>query len=257
MGVGKKMLRFRLRNTILSPAMFIAIVGLYLSMVVSVWPFANCDLLYNYQYTISLGFTAFFIPVASVLPFCNFQHLLTTGKSTQFCLIRSKKSSYVFSTCISAVTSGMIVMVGAFVLFTITCLAYSPSGTAYIGNGLFTYSNTFYAPLMRRPLALYLLMGGIFAINGAMWPMVSMLCFAFTSNLYLAISVPFITRTLMGYLTQLLGLYVLDPAQLLLKGVAMQWPGGGIPYLLLYTGVAALLCGGVWTIGEYRRLRYG
>lgn len=251
------MLRLYLRNTLLSPVMPVAMIALYLSMAVSVWPFDTCDLLYLYQYTISLGFTSFFIPVVSVLPVCYFQHTLASGRFTSFCLLRSTKRSYTWAVCFGAVISGMAVMAGAFVLFTITCLLYSPEGTPYFGTGLFSYDATFFAPLTAHPFLLYLVMGGIFTLNGAMWPMISLLCFSVTSNQYIVASVPFIVRTGMGYFAQSMGIYVLDPAQLLLKGIAMQWSGGGVPYLLLYTGIVAVVCGGIWTFREYGRIRHG
>ena len=87
------MFRFYLKNTIVSPAMALAVVGLYLSMLVSAWPLGNSDLLYNYQQTISLGFTAFFIPVASVIPICYFQYNLVTGRTLQYYLMRTKKKN--------------------------------------------------------------------------------------------------------------------------------------------------------------------
>lgn len=249
------MLRLYMRNTFFSPAALIAILGLYLSMMISVWPLDVCDLVYNYQYTISLGFTSFFIPVASVLPICYFHHIIVTRHVLQFCLLRSRKRSYTFSACISAMLSGIFVMVGAFILFTLTCVILTHNGAPHTG-GLFPYKNTFYAPLLDYPLLLYILMGIIFSINGAMWPMISLLCFSITSNQYIAVSIPFIIRIGMAYLAQSLQLYILDPTQLLLKGIAIQWVGGGIPFLLLYSGIIIAFCGGIWIFREYRRIKY-
>lgn len=251
------MLRYYLRNTVLSPAMIVAIIGVYLAMLAGAYPFYSSDLLYNYQHTISLGFVGFFIPVATVLPICYFQHMLTAGRATQFCLMRSRKKAYASAACASAVISGMLVMAAAFVLFTISCLIYSPQGTPYLGKGLFQYSGTFYQSLLSRPLLMYVLMGAVFMLNGAIWPMISLLCFSFTSNKYLVVSIPFILRTVLGYIAQPLQIYALDPAQLLLKGIAIQWTGGGIPFLLLYCGAVTLVCGGIWTFREYRRMRNG
>lgn len=119
------------------------------------------------------------------------------------------------------------------------------------------YPSDFYSAFLRRPGFLYLLMGGVFTLNGAIWPAISLLCFSFTSNQYVALAVPFIARTGAGYLTQTFGWYYLDPSQLLLKGVASQLPGGGIPYVLLYSAIVVLICGMFWNYSVKRRQYYG
>lgn len=250
------MIRFYLRNVIFSPATIISIIGLYFSMVIGVWPFDVNGILYSYQYTISLGFTPFFIPVASVLPFCYFQHMLEREKASYFILIRSKNILYTFTVCLGAVISGMVVMFGAFALFTITCILAPGSNAIHI-DSMFSYAETFYQVLLDHPYHLYALMGIVFAINGTIWPTISLLCFSITSNRYVALSVPFIAYILMGYFAQSISCYFLDPGQLLLKGIASQWVGGGIPYLLIYSGSVIVICCGIWAFVQYRRLRYG
>jgi len=250
------MIRFYLRNVIFSRAMIISIIGLYFSMIIGVWPFEVNGILYNYQYTISLGFTPFFIPVASVLPFCYFQHMLENSKSRYFFIIRSRKMLYTFTICLGAIISGMVVMFGAFILFTITC-AFAPGSNAVHIESMFSYAETFYQSLLDRPNYLYILMGVVFVINGAIWPTVSLLCFLITSNRYMALSIPFIIYILMGYFAQSKSYYFLDPGQLLLKGIASQWFGGGIPYLLIYSGIVITICSGIWTVVYYRRLCHG
>lgn len=249
------MLRFYLRNTLLSPALLVGIIGLWLAMLVGTN--FNNDLLYCYQYTISLGVTSFFIPVATVLPICFMQKQMDAGNIRYICLIRSSRRSFSGGALLSAVLSGMAIMLGAFLLFTVSCAIYCPLGIPYFGNGLFSYQTVFYDVLLKHPQMLYLLMGAIFTLNGAIWPAISLLCWAFTSNQYLALAVPFVVRTGAGYLTQSMGLFYLDPSQLLLKGVANQLPGGGVPYVLLYSAIVVLLCGILWNFSIKRRLYHG
>lgn len=249
------MLRFYLRNTLLSPALIVGTIGLWLAMLAGT-SFQN-DLLYCYQYTISLGVTSFFIPVATVLPICFMQKQMNAGNIRYVCLIRSSRRSFSSGALLGAVLSGMVVALGAFLLFTAFCCIYSPFGSPYFGNGLFLYQTSFYVALQKQPELLYILMGCIFTLNGAIWPAISLLCFTLSSNQYLALAIPFVVRTGAGYLMQAMGWFYLDPSQLLLKGVANQLPGGGVPYVLLYSVVVVLLCGLLWNYGVKRRLHYG
>lgn len=247
------MFRYYLKNMLLSPAFVIGITGLSLAMLAGADLYD--DLLYSYQYAISIGVTSFFIPVASVLPVCYMQRQMNNGNVSLLCLIRSNRRSYSICPLFSASISGMAVMLGAFLLFTLFCAVYCPA--PYFGNGLFTYTDNFYCFFSGYPHLMYLLMGVIFTLNGAIWPAVSLLCFSFTSNQYVPLAVPFVVRTGTGYLAQAFGWFYLDPSQLLLKGVANQLPGGGIPFLLSYSAVVILLCGVFWYCSVRRRLRNG
>lgn len=249
------MLRFYLRNTLFSPALIVGIIGLCLAMLVGTS--FNNDLLYCYQYTISFGVTSFFIPVATALPICFIQKQMNADNIRYICLVRSSQRAFSVGALLSAVLSGMAIMLGAFLLFTISCAIYCPFGTPYFGNGLFSYQTAFYGAFLKHPKMLYLLMGAIFTLNGAIWPAISLLCWAFTSNQYLALAAPFVVRTGAGYLTQAMGWFYLDPSQLLLKGVASQLPGGGVPYVLLYSAIVVLLCGILWSFSAKRRLYHG
>ena len=253
------MLRFQLRNTILTPATAISILGLYLFMVVSIYPYPTADLMYNYQYVTQIGYGSYFIPVAAVIPVCFWLHYAGAEKGRQFSLVRSRLSAYTSSTVFTAVLSGMTVTLSAFLLFTLTCLIYSPEGTPYIGLGLLkgSYGTAFYSKFFDHPVALYAIMGAIYTVNGAIWPIISLLCFSFTANQYVVIAVPFIIKALVAYIAQSFCWYYLDPGQLMLMGaVAAELPGGGIPYMLGYIGIVTLLCGGTWTIRTYRKVRH-
>lgn len=124
------MLRFQFRNTILTPATIISILGLYFFMVVSLYPHPNSDIMYNYQYSIVLGYGSLFIPVAVVIPICSFMHYTGSQRDVQLSLVRSRLSIYTRSTVISAMLSGMAVTLGAFLLFTLTNILYCPNVSA-------------------------------------------------------------------------------------------------------------------------------
>ena len=254
------MLRFQFRNAVVTPATVISIIGLYLFMSISTYPRLSADLMYNYQNAISLGYGAVFIPVAAVVPICFYLHHIGARQSEQLLLIRGSLFSYARSSILTAAVSGMIVTLGTFLLFSITCYLYSPTGVPYIGLGMYSLRSdggTIYAKLFEHPAALYTLMGAIYSLSGAMWPVIYLLCFSFTKNQYIVVSIPFIVKTALAYIGQLLNLYFLDPGQLqLTNSVSTRWFGGGIPSALGYTCIAILLCGGIWTVRKYREVRY-
>ena len=247
------MVRFYLRNTLISPAILAGVIGLALVMIAG-GDFAD-DLLYCYQYTVSIGIASVFIPVVTVLPVCYLQRQMNAGNVRYVCLIRSNCCSFSGGALLSAILSGMAVMLGAFLIFTAFCYFYCPS--PYFGEGMGFYPSAFYGIFLQHPGFLYLIMGGIFILNGVIWPAISLLCFSFTSNQYVALAVPFIVRTGAGYLTQNFGWDYLDPSQLLLKGIASQLLGGGIPYVVLYSAVVVMICGIFWNGSVKRRLFHG
>ena len=83
-----KMFRYQIRNIIKTPATAISILGLYLFMLISLYPRVSADLMYNYHNAFALGYGAIFIPVAVVLPICFFLHNIGVKQSEQLLLIR-------------------------------------------------------------------------------------------------------------------------------------------------------------------------
>ena len=253
------MLRYQLRNTILTPAALISVLGLYLFMILSVAPHPTTDIMYNYQYATQIGYGSYFMPVAVVIPICFFLHHTGSQKDRQFPLIRSRLSAYTGSAVATASLSGMVVAFCAFLLFTLTCLVYSPDGTPYIGLGLVRgfQGLAFYARFSDKPIVIYSIMGAVYTLNGAMWPLISLLCFSFTANQYVVASIPFILKTLIAYVSSMLEWFYLDPGQLMLfGGVSGALPGGGIPYMLCYIGIVVAFCAGIWLIRANRTVRY-
>jgi hypothetical protein len=254
------MLRFQLKNIVLTPATAVGVLGLFLFMSISIYPNPYNDVVYNYQYATQLGYGSYFIPIASVLPVCAF--LSHADKEQKFVLMRSRLSSYSWATILSGILSGMAVTFGAFVLFTFSCcfLVHSAEGPAYFGDGLMenSYAEAFYGRFLAHPFVLYLIMGAIYTANGAIWPMISLVSYSFVANSYVVAAIPFIFGLLMGYLGMMTQRYFLDPSQLhIFGGVSASWTGGGIPYMLCYMGIMILLCGGIWSIQIFRKVRHG
>lgn len=252
------MTRFYLKNTIFSPATAVGILGLWLGMLLGTDFYT--DLTYCFQYAISIGVTTFFIPVASILPICYLQRQMNAGHARDLCMIRSSRNAFSWGALIAAVLSGMVVMLGALLAFTAFSVVYNLLvwGTPYFGEGLFVYSGEFYHFLSVHPVLIYFFQGGVFVLNGVIWPAVALMCFSFTSNSYITLAVPFVVRTALGWMTQTTPLYFLDPGQLMLGGGGMTGTvGGGIPYLLAYCATVIILCGIVWRYSLERRLQDG
>ena len=227
-------------------------------MMISIYSFRYNDVVLNYQYATQLGYGTYFIPIAVVLPTCFFMHHSSKKTDMQFSLIRSKLSSYTSATVFSTIFSGIIVTLSTFILFTISCfLIDSPEGPVYFGNGLMenSYAFDFYSRFLDRPVLLYFIMGAVYTVNGAMWPVISLLCFSFTANQYAVALIPFILKILMSFVGQMTQFFFLDPSQLeLFGGVSSSWVCGGIPYMLAYIGIVILLCGGIWSIRTYKKV---
>ena len=256
------MLRYQIRNLIFTPATAVSILGLYLFMFISLFPGGpNQDLIYNYQYAVTMGYGSLFIPIVSVIPLCAFLRYSCSDTDRVYILTRSKLSRFTGSTVFCAMLSGMFITFCVFCLFTLTCILYSPYGPVKLGLGVFEtglgFGHRFYGSFQGRELSLLTIMGMIYTINGAIWPMISLLCFSYTQNKYVVAAVPFVFKTLLGIIADRIGWYYLDPGQLMLiGGVAGELPVGGIPYAFAYIGVAALLCGTIWTVRTYRGVRY-
>jgi hypothetical protein len=256
------MLRFQLKNIVLTPATAVGVLGLFLFMLISIYPNPYNDVVYNYQYATQLGYGSYFIPVAAVLPVCFYLQQFGSQRGTQFSLIRSSLPRYTGSTIFGAVLSGMVVTLSAFILFTFSCcfLVHSAEGPAYFGDGLMENSDAeaFYGRFLAHPFVLYLIMGAIYTVNGAIWPVISLFCFTLVQNQYIVVAIPLIFKVVVGIFAQLAGLFFLDPSQLqLFGGIAASWYGGGIPYMLLYMGIVILLCSGGWGFRIYRQVRHG
>lgn len=252
------MFRFYLKNTLLSPAMIVAVLGMWIGMLL------GCDfspdVTYSLHYTISIGVTSYFIPVATILPVFYLMRQMNKGYIRNLCLFRSSMNMYSWGAVGSAILSGLSVLALTFLFFTLFLFLYSALflGEPYFGIGLFLYSDGFYCLINNNFILLYLYQGIIFILNGAIWPVITLVSFAFTTNSYVTLAIPFIIRVALSWLTQGTVLYFLDPGQLLLGGGIMAGTfGNGIPYLLTYVCIVILLCGIVWRFKMERSLQNG
>ena len=249
------MFRYYLKNTVFSPATAVGIFGFWLAMIAGTTFLGG--MLYSYQLGLALGATAYFIPVAPVLPICYMERQMRSGNIWHLCIIRSSRRSYVLSALFAAILSGMVVSLGAFALFTVTSYLLSPSPHLGHGMGGLPPTQPIYIFLEAHPAIHYLEFGMIFVLNGALCPAISLVFWSFFNNQYVALAAPFALWLGLSICAQHLHLFYLDPVQCTLKGIANQLPGGGIPYAILYISVVNLICGVLWYMSLTRRVKHG
>lgn len=243
---------------ICSPVTLFAAVVLSLAMILGCMNVQSNDLLYLYEYSISLGYTNLILPITTVLPFCYlYQREAATGYG-YFVLTRGSVLEYVLGKILAAISSGLFVSMIALTVFFVYCSFFNAQGVPHVEQELFS-GGKLYVSLMEREQYILVLIIMVCALlfNGMLWPMISLCAYAFTYNRYIVVAAPFVARMLLGYIMQSLKLYLLDPAQLLLKGFARNTPGGGLLYILLYTCCVIALCSFIWGMRLRRRIRYG
>lgn len=236
-----------IRKMIFSPVHYIAVLLLTMSAVISVIPL-NQYVLYLHQYSFHIGVEIYFMPVASVLPVCCFFKEIFCSNTYLFFLKRTTKVRFLLSGMISAVFSGMMIMACSYVMFTLLCfLSTAPMELD------FTMFLTAYEYDSWSGIRIFLYSGLIYCLNGCIYPMIAYTVIICTKNTYLAVSMPFIIRTLIGYIVQSLNidqsslLNYLDMGHLKLSsGIAYQWPGHGFSYLIAYIvlllGICCIIC---------------
>lgn len=252
------MVRVELRKYILSPIFLFAVILFYFSLVFSCVEIESSDLLYYYEYSITLGFAAFLLPVASVIPVAYFYYHEATTSYTWFVLSRGTKKRYVVSRILATALSGACVVLAATALFFVT-EALLCGGKPTIGPGFLGDYGTVFQVLIDQQAyqAILGIMLSALTINGMLWPLICLAAYALTSNKYVIIAAPFIFRTLLSYLAQAIRCFPLDPAQLLLKGVMRNTAGGGIVYVLIYFLILGGLCSGLWIWRIRGRMKHG
>ncbi len=252
------MLRYQLKNTIVTPAMVVAIFGQCLFMLVGLYPMANTDMVYNLQQSMTLGYGWLFISVTSVIPLCFFLHYGGRRQAAILAVSRSRYRAYLKASVLDAILSGMAVALVACLFFTVFCFVWCEGGTPFFGAGMGAQESGVWGCLAQRPLLRYIVMCGIYTLQGGLWPVVSLSCFGFTENTYLSVALPFTLRTILNYLAQMLGLTMLSPVMTrLVSTAAAQLPWGGFPYLLGYIVLVWVVCIGSWMLQLYKEVRFG
>lgn len=252
------MIRVELRKYLFSPILLAAVGLFYLTLLLSCIGTENNDLLYLYEYSISLGYASFLLPVASVIPVAYFYYHEATTSYTWFVLGRGTKNWYIVSRILATMLSGACVILLAAAFFFVT-EALLCVGNPIIGPGLLSGYGSFFQALANRQAYGMILTIMLIALtlNGMLWPLVCLAVYALTSNKYVVIATPFVFRTLLSYLAQSIECYLLDPTQLLLKGIMRNTAGGGIVYVLIYCFILGGLCSGLWIWRTRERLKHG
>lgn len=252
------MLRYQLKNTLLTPTMAVAVFAQCFFMLTGLYPMINPDLVYDLQQSMTLGYGWLMICVTSVLPLCFFLHY--GGRRQTLCLAVSRSSYrvYIKSVILTAILSGMAVALGACVVFTFLCMLLCKDGAPFFGAGLGAQLSGVWGWLSQHPGLRYAAMCGIYTIQGGLWPVISLSCFGLSQNAALAAALPFTLRTILNYLAQMLELTLLSPAMTrLVSTAAVQLPVGGFVYLLLYVLLIWCVCIGVWLFHLHREVRRG
>lgn len=252
------MLRYQLRNTILTPAMAVAVLGQCAFMLVGLYPKANADMMYNLQQSMTLGYGWLFISVTSVVPLCFFLHFGGRRQEMYMAVSRGTYRTYISASVLNAALSGMAVALGACLVFTIICGIWSGDVTPFFGVGMGAQEAGAWEWLTKHPELRYAAMCGIYMLQGGLWPMVSLSCFGFTENTYMSVAIPFTLRTILNYLAQMLELTMLSPVMMrIVSTSAEQLPWGGFIYLLGYVGLVWCVCIGIWVLRLRREVRIG
>lgn len=246
----------------------------------------DMGIIYSYDYSISLGYAGFAVPIAAVFPVCFVQRYLSREGTSRLILFRSSRRSYMLSNLFSTFLSGMIVMGVAFLLFSVisffncwpegvvvdlggdilsyieyegelvpgsTEVDYEQVGYFYcVMNDYGLYSSIpFFAA---HHVIYYLVKGLLLMLQGGMYAMISLACYAFLQNQYIALVLPFLSWVALNFLGTTTKCFWLDPSQLHLTGVMSEsTPYGGLVYFVVYIAVVFLLCAGMWGVRTMRR----
>lgn len=282
------MLRCLAKRTVFSPATIVGVLAMMLGFCI--YSRYDMGILYALDYSISLGYLPFFLPIAAVFPACYMQRYLNRKGVSQLILFRSNRRSYILSNLFSAHLSGMVVVAVSFLLFTLVCFLnlwpdpvtlqvdgkvlsyveyegellpwdvevnYEQVGYFYciLNDSAFYYAFPFFA---EHHVIFYLVKGLLLMLQGGMYTMISLACYALLQNHYVALVFPFLCWVAFNFAATTTQCAWLDSGQLTLTGaMASEAPYGGLSYFVVYIAVVFLLCGGFWGIRTMRRCRNG
>lgn len=234
------MFLFYMKKYIISPVFLLSVMLLTASALIGAWPLDQ-QVIYLHQYSFYIGVEVYFMPVVTVLPVCFLQSEMQCRHAELFYVERTTRKRYLLSGIAGAALCGLLIMFFAFILFTISCFLLSnPSGISFdVSLNQYGYDNL-------SGFRLYLYSGLVYCLNGLIHPVIAYTVLHLTLNAYLAVSMPFILRTLISFTVQHLEippLYLIDAGQMKLSShMADHWPGHGISYVFLYTGLVMALC---------------
>ncbi|MDO5410015.1 MAG: hypothetical protein Q4F21_06110 [Lachnospiraceae bacterium] len=265
------MLGFYFRRFIVSPLVPVSAFILFIGMVFdSRFLYGDTMLpgtLYLFQYISAVGSCSYFVPVVTVLTVCFVQYEITTKKAELFLLYRSTPKQYSISGILASAASGAVISFLAFIMFFIFCMIVGNEGDwVTYGNAgktlvrLHELEGTWFERIYSLPV-LYFREIFIFLCNGMICPVIAFTIFSFTGNQYVAAILPFIWREGSKYIWQKPELpewmWIFDPSELTLRGVARYFPDSGLSYLLIYVVLIMLICGSITCYRMQRRRFYG
>lgn len=282
------MVRTIIKKTLFSPAMLIAILIMCGGICIGMEGNYDLGLLYSYECAFAMNVAAFFLPFCSVLPVCYIQRYLSRDATSRLMVYRGGRKKYILGNVLNALLAGFLVLLLASLLYAlINVLLIGPEGVitgvpaggaatfeeskgaveyvkvgylyeslsdgAYADNGLIGA----FPILHQNHLLLFVVEIFLNSMQGAMYSMIALGCYAFIKNQYIAVAFPFLFNRVLAYLAGATSQFWLSPDQLSLDGVMGHTIGGGLVYHFAYWTVVALLFGGTWGIRELRRMRHG
>lgn len=244
--------------------------------------------IYAQEWSFSLGYAYWFMPIASVFPVCFIHRYLSRESLSRLITFRGTRAKYILSNIFTAFVAGMIVMGAAYLIFGIISFFQCwPDTVTYkeltevlsyveTENGPIPWDTAeaeieagyFYVllnedcgwltafPFFYNHRFLYYLFRCVcIMLQGGMYSMISLACLGISRNQYISLAFPFLFQVLLAYLGTTLEIYWLDPGQLDLNGI-MSWQGdGGVPYFAAYILIVFCLSSAIWIVYEYKRLK--
>ena len=257
------MFRYYFRKSIVCPATYISAALLFLSIVLSLDSEASAQPAYLFDSAYAMGLTAYFLPVASVLPISFLRHALRKGGAWQFPLMHSSPRRYTLEGLAAAFVSGALVLLLSAALFHLYIVLFLKGPVSYedsLFQGIY-----FYSRMSNR--AGYLVRIGVYAVNAGMYAVIAYGVSGLSANQYICaasgfafwISASVLAQTAARFAPEnaRLVFYALDPGQCTPGGVMTQTRDGGLIHLAVYVLVIVLLAGGGFYLRLRRRLRHG
>ncbi len=249
------MIRYYTKNLLTCSATYVGAAVLCIAMLTSmIGQRYTGALLYEYQYSNTLGIAVFFAPVVTVLPICYIRREMLNKEVWHMVLLRSSPLRYCIGGLLGSVVSGALVAILASLGFLLFCVLVL-GGPVNLKVSLFNGTEPFYAGKSGELLLLIRVL--VHAANGALWASVAYAVSAFTGNTYISAAAPSLLNILAGYITQHFGWTYADPSQLTLTGNALLFPYGGLIYAGSYILLVIIVCGLLFYLRLRRRLCHG
>lgn len=194
----------------------------------------HLSVLYCFIITNTVGISHVLLPVLVPVPFLFIYAEELNEKLLYYQYIRSNTAAVYRGRLLAAIVSPALVCLISVVLFTGICIAYGAGWEAEDSMIQFFRNAAFANTVQERLWLVYGVYGLAFLLYSLPWTLIGLVASLFCKNKYIIFAASFIIFISFSYITQLLGLYWLDPGMTLLKGMVRSMAGGGIYYAFTY-----------------------